>query len=487
MAETVLDRFIVEYIFRTNKKALEDLERRTEKFRQNLEQTGRTLALIGAAATAAFGLAAKSSIDFETAFTGVRKTVTATEEEFKQLEATIRNMAKADVPINVNELARIAELAGQLGIETPAIEGFTKTIAQLASTTNIVGEQGAQDLARFANIVQMAQGKFGNLGSAIVALGNNFATTEAEMVDISLRLAAQGKLIGLTEAEILAMATALKSVGLESQQGGTAFSRIFAEMEKAAKSGGEELQVFNQIVGGDFRQMLEQDAAQAVVAFVNGMGEMIERGENVHPVLEQLGFDNVRIRDSLLRAAQAGDLMNNALALSTQAWEENVALTREADLRYGTAASRIQFAKNRLNDLAITVGDTLVPILIRLVGILEPVIDGANTLITRFPILAQIGAFLSVVLLGLGTTLLLVAGYLRLKAAAIMLWNLATTIAEFTTRRWSASLLLLRIQLLAMAFAQGIATAAQWALNVAMLANPVGLAIAAVVTLLSAY
>ena len=74
-----------------------------------------------------------------------------------------------------------------------------------------------------------------------------------------------------------------------------------------------------------------------------------------------MGFDNVRIRDSLLRSAGAGDLLTEAIATGTRAWDENVALTKEAELRYGTMASRLQFAKNRFNDLAITVGNILAP------------------------------------------------------------------------------------------------------------------------------
>ena len=116
-------------------------------------------------------------------------------------------MARQDVPLPVGELAKLAESAGQLGIETPNLADFVKVMAQLGTTTNLQAEEGAQQLARFANITQMSQGDFGRLGATIVDLGNNFATTEAEIVTMSLRLAAAGNLIGLTNPQILGIAT----------------------------------------------------------------------------------------------------------------------------------------------------------------------------------------------------------------------------------------------------------------------------------------
>ena len=74
---------------------------------------------------------------------------------------------------------------------------------------------------------------FDRLGSTVVDLGNNFATTEAEIVAMALRLAGAGDLIGLTEAQILGICHALTSVGVNAEAGGTAFSRIFTDIDKA--------------------------------------------------------------------------------------------------------------------------------------------------------------------------------------------------------------------------------------------------------------
>ena len=53
----------------------------------------------------------------------------------------------------------------------------------------------------------------------VVDLGNHFATTERDIVEMTNRLAAGGKLAGLTTPEILGLATAMSSVGIEAEAG----------------------------------------------------------------------------------------------------------------------------------------------------------------------------------------------------------------------------------------------------------------------------
>ena len=68
-------------------------------------------------------------------------------------------------------------------------------------------------MAKFANVTQMSAKDYDRLGSVIVDLGNNFATTESDIVSMSTRLAATGELAGLSEPQIMALATAMSSVG----------------------------------------------------------------------------------------------------------------------------------------------------------------------------------------------------------------------------------------------------------------------------------
>lgn len=333
---------------------------------------GLTLPIAGAAT-----MAVKSAIDFESSFAGIRKTVDATEGQFAELSAGMRKLATT-IPVNVNELNKIGQAAGQLGIRTENILAFTRVIADLGVATNLASEEGATQLARFANIVQMPQENFDRLGSTIVDLGNNLATTEAEIVEMGLRIAGAGAQVGLTEAQILGFAGALSSVGIEAQAGGTAISRVMIETANVVATGGQKLVDFAAVAGlsaGEFRDAFKTDAAAAIIKFVEGLGRMSAAGENVFGILDQLGLNEIRVRDALLRASGAGDVLRRSIDLGTEAWRENRALTEEAEKRYGTMSSQLEIVKNKLMDVVITIGTPLLEALGTLLDKLTPVFD----------------------------------------------------------------------------------------------------------------
>lgn len=119
--------------------------------------------------------ALSAGIDFESAFAGVKKTVNASKEQLAILQSGIRDMAK-EMPTAATEIAGVAEAAGQLGIKTENILGFTKTMVMLGDSTDLSAEQAATALARLANITGMPQTEFDRLGSTIVALGKYYCS-----------------------------------------------------------------------------------------------------------------------------------------------------------------------------------------------------------------------------------------------------------------------------------------------------------------------
>src|SRR5690606_9804064 len=196
----------------------------------------------------------KASMDYESAFAGVRKTVDMTEAEYESLSRSIRDMAK-EIPAAATEIAGVAEAAGQLGIQNDAILQFTRTMTDLGVATNMTAEQAATNLARFANITKMSQSDFDKLGSTIVDLGNNFATTEQEIVEMALRLAGAGAQIGLSESDILGLATALSSVGIRAEMGGSAISRVMVNMQVATSTGFTKVQELMKTTGLTVREL----------------------------------------------------------------------------------------------------------------------------------------------------------------------------------------------------------------------------------------
>lgn len=349
-------------------KALADAKNKVQNATSTLDESMTNLGSFMTKAVSlpiigAFGAAAKAAIDYETAFTGVRKTVDASEAEFAALSKGLRDLAQ-EVPQTAVELAGIAEAAGQLGVEKSAILKFTKTIVDLGVSTNLAGEEGASMLAQFATVTQLDQSKFENLGSAIVALGNAGASTEKDILSMGQRIAAAGTIAGLTQGDILGIANAMSSVGIEAEAGGSAISKVLIDIANSAASGGAQLGKYAKVAGmsaSQFAKVWKDKPKQAFQQFIAGLGKAIKQGENVFAILEDMEITEVRMRNALLSAATAGDVLANSMDLGNKAFEENIALQSESQKFYDMTSSRLKALWNNINEVAISFGEAFLP------------------------------------------------------------------------------------------------------------------------------
>ena len=327
--------------------------------------------------------AAKAGIDYEDAFAGVRKTVNVTsgdaEAFFARLSASVIDMSKR-LATSAADISEVMAIAGQMGIENDALESFTETIVRLGMSTNLAGAEAASAMAKFANITGMAQSRFSNMGATLVDLGNNFATTEADIMEMAVRIGAAGKQVGLTEPQILGFSAALSSLGLEAEAGGSAFSKALRKMEIAVATGSSALDDFARVAGmtsEQFAQMWENNPAEAFQAFIVGLGGMNDEGMGAIATLNEIGITELRLSDTLLRSANATDLISDALTRANGAWEENAALMTESDMRLQTTASKLTNIKNSLIAVGIEFADTMAPEI-------QTVVDGLGDAVKWF-------------------------------------------------------------------------------------------------------
>lgn len=348
--------------------AMEEWAQTARTASETMSRAGSTLTKsVTAPILAAAGAAAKAGIDYEDAFASVRKTVTATGDDteafFSQLSDSVIDMSKR-LATGAEDISAVMAMAGQLGIANSELSRFTETVVRLAMSTDMAAEDGASTMARFANITGMAQGLFSNLGSTLVDLGNNFATTESEIMDMATRIASAGSLVGLSEPQILGFAAALSSLGLEAESGGTAFSKALRKMETAVATGSAALDDFARVAGmtsAQFAELWENNPADAFQAFIVGLGRMNDEGIGAIATLSEIGLTEVRLSDTLLRSANATDLISDALNRANTAWSENNALTKESDTRLQTTASRLTNIKNSLIAVGIEFAGTMAP------------------------------------------------------------------------------------------------------------------------------
>lgn len=346
----------------------------------SMSRIGKDMTMYMTTPVLALGTASvKASMEFESAFASVRKTVDATEEEYESLSASVKQMS-TEIATSSSTIAEVMANAGQLGIQKDYLVDFTRTMIDLGNSTDISADEAATAIAQFANVTRMAQTDFGRFGSALVDLGNNFATTESAIMNMATRLAAAGSQVGLTQPQILGFATALSSVGLEAEAGGTAFSKAMIQMQVAVETGNDSLKDFAKVAGmttDEFKALWKSDPAGAIEAFIVGLSKMDEQGISAIATLEEMGLTEVRLRDTLLRATNATELFSEAQETANEAWEENVALSNEASKRYATTESKLKNLKNTAILAAQRIGDDLNPTI-------QNLIDGAKDLLEKF-------------------------------------------------------------------------------------------------------
>lgn len=367
-------------------KEWEESGKRLQEYGKKIESVGNKLSILSGAVGGIAVASLKSSVDFESAFTGVTKTVDGTEEQLAQLREEILELS-TQLPSSASEIASVAESAGQLGIATEDIMSFTKVMIDLGNSTNVSADEASTSLAKFANVTKMSAKDYEKLGSTIVDLGNNFATTEADIIAMGQNLASAGTQVGMSQSDIMALATALSSVGLEAQAGGTAFSKALVSMQLAVETNSKDLKNWADVAGmstKEFSKLFKEDATSALQAFIKGLSECGGESESAIKVLDDMGITETRLRDSLLRSANASDTFSSAIKVGSKAWEENTALTNEANKRYSTTESQMKMLKNEVQKTAIEFGDELAPSLRQIVKDAKPMLNAISSAVKSF-------------------------------------------------------------------------------------------------------
>ena len=364
-----------------------------------ISQVGQTISGFGSALTrgvtapivAGAGLVVKAAIDYESAFAGVKKTVDETASvSYQKLSDGIRQMAK-ELPASAVEIANVAEVAGQLGIKAEDILTFSRTMIDMGESTNLSAEEAATAIAKIANILGLTSDEYGRFGASVVDLGNNFATTERDIVEMTNRLAAGGKLAGLTAPEILGLATAMSSVGIEAEAGGTAMTQTLTAIGNAvsltAKDSADDLALIAKVAGTtseEFQKAWKEKPAEALQAFIKGLNTAREQGANMDAILMKLGMTGVRQGNMLKSLALSSDKMSAAVERSNQAWKDNTALTNEANKRYETTESQLKMFRNQVTDLAIEFGGPLIKALRSGLDAVKPWLNNLSDLAKKF-------------------------------------------------------------------------------------------------------
>lgn len=386
----------IEYSLRIVNNELKDMEKGTEEFRQmtkkakELKTQLESVRAEGAAQeswinrladkfnrmqTLAFSLIAsltgltitmrKSTQDFldmDSAMANVTKYTGQTMEEVKEMN---RSFQKMDTRTSREELNGLAAAAGRLGITSEAaikdfVDGSDKIRVALGDD---LGENAVDQIGKLAQMfgedkTRGLRGAMLATGSAVNELAQNSSASAAYMVDFTAQLSGVAIQAGITQSEMLGLASALDQNQQEAATSATVFSQLitkmFQEPARFAKIAGLEVKEFSRI--------MKEDANTGLIKFLESMRS---KGgfDAMAPLFQEMKLDGTRAVGVLSSVASHLDQVRQAQALAFQAYEDGTSVINEFNVQNNTEQAQLDKAKKKFHELSVELGERLLPLM----------------------------------------------------------------------------------------------------------------------------
>ena len=414
----------------------------------------KSAAVAGIAIAAPLILAGKAAVDFEDKMSDVAKTTGLSGDKLEKMGQSILDLSKT-TRTSIDDLVKIAEIGGQLGIAEKDLVSFTKASDQF----NIaLGKDFSGGVEEAVSTVGKIKGLFADTrnlniadsimktGSAINELGAVGAGTSFNISDFTLRLGALPDALKPSIQNTLALGTYLEELGVDAQIGAGGVTNLLLvagkNIDKFAKQMGTSSVEAKSLLAQDplafankfsqgFKGMAPEKMAKALADLGVGSQETIK-------VMGALSSDYVRQETGLSRLAELQNVANAS-------FKEGNSLSAEAGKKNETMAAKMAILQNNAKSLAITMGNALLPVLNNIVESVTPFIKKISDWIGRNKSLVSTIVKVAVGAAGLAFA---ISGI----SLAIGIYQKAVAIAKIVQMAW----------------------------NMALLANPIGLVVLAV-------
>ena len=374
--------------------------------------------LVGGAGGLAF--ATREAMKFETAMAGVKKVAEGTDEQYAQLSDELKKMG-AELGISAAEMADLAAAGGQLGIPIEKLSEFTAIASKMSVAFGMTAEEAGNAAATIANVFQLPIGEVEKLGDAINVLGNNTAAREKDIVAAMARIGGTAKQFGLAADEAAALADAFIALGKPPEVAATAINAMLQKLQ-TAQSQGKGFQAALEGIGTSADEMAANIAAnpqQALTDFLHKLEGLDKQSRAL--MLSQL-FGTEYSDDIALLVGSLGEY-EKALGLVADKGQVVGAMQKEVANAMSTSEAQINKAKQEIINVAIEVGEKLLPLVSLLASTAGSVASAIGAITEEFPGLTQLAT-------------LFAAGAVAVKAyeAAVRLTGGAVS-ASFATQR----------------------------------------------------
>lgn len=342
---------------------------------------------------------AQAYADMEESMANVRKYTGQTDEEVRRMNEDFKRMDTRTAREQLNELAGSA---GRLGITSKEmIEEFVDGADKInVALGDDLGEGAVDKIGKLAQMfgedkTKGLRGAMLATGSAINELAQNSSANAGYIVDFTADLSGVGIQAGMTQAQLMGLASALDQNMQEEATSSTVFSQLitkmFQEPAKFAKIAGIEVQKFT--------NLMKTNANEGLMQF---LGAMKARGgfAEMAPMFEEMQLNGTRAVGVLSAVASHLDQVRTAQDLATQSYASGTSVINEFNVQNNTVQAQLDKAKKRFEDITVELGEQLIPVTRYAISTLSVGIRVLSTLITfsvtHVKQLAVIGAAIAV-------------------------------------------------------------------------------------------
>lgn len=324
---------------------------------------------------------AQAYADMEESMANVRKYTGQTDEEVRRMNEDFKRMDTRTAREQLNELAGSA---GRLGITSKdMIEEFVDGADKINVALGDDFGKGAVD--KIGKLAQMfgedktkgLRGAMLATGSAINELAQNSSANAGYIVDFTADLSGVGIQAGMTQAQLMGLASALDQNMQEEATSATVFSQLITKMyqepAKFAKIAGVEVTKFS--------NLMKTNANEGLMTFLSAMKSRGGFAE-MAPMFEEMQLNGTRAVGVLSAVASHLDQVRTAQDLATQSYASGTSVINEFNVQNNTVQAQLDKAKKRFEDLTVELGEQLIPVTRYAISTLSIGIHVLSTLIT---------------------------------------------------------------------------------------------------------
>lgn len=438
--------------------------------------------MVAGAGAAALSIPIRASIDFESSMAEIAKVVDGLKDEFGKTTPAYAAMnneiltMSTRLPMAARDIATIVAAGGQSGIAVHELTKFAESAVKMGVAFDITADEAGQSMAEMRTAFRMSHDQVVDLADKINYLGNNTPAAAKAIMGIVQRVGPLGEVSGYASGSIAALGATLRGMGVQEEVAATGIQNFMLALVAGESATKKQHNAFVAL-GMDAKQVskeMQHDAEATTLKILEAVNRL-PKDQQAAMLQNLFGKESIKAIAPLLNNMPA--LRDNFLKVG-DASEYAGSMEKEYAARAATTANNVQLLKNNFAAIGITVGNMLLPSLNNLLTKGREVLDMVQAWVQKNPALAATIAKVAVgaiAVLG-GVSALAIGLTAILGPLAFLKMSLLTLSGGVGIFAGLLKALVMPIKLVGMAF--------MW-VGRAMLANPMILAMTAIVTVVA--